>query len=125
MKLHTRSCSGRLVVLLLVATTVGAAPPTPPVVDIFAVRNWEPPPPVDARPPPPQAPPLPFRYLGRIAEPGRGMAFMLARGERIVVVGIGDSIGKDYRVENYDKGRLLFRYRPLNVRQALVIGAPL
>jgi hypothetical protein len=93
------------------------------VTDIFAVRTWEPPaPPVDPNPPPPQAPALPFKFLGRIIEPGKDMAFMLADGEKVLVVGVGDRIGKDYQLEKYEKGDLLFRYRPMNIRQALSIG---
>lgn len=98
-----------------------------PVVDIFAVRSWEPPAVaaemvVAAAPEPPQAPPLPFRFLGRIVDADRGAAYLLDDGSRVIVVGVGDSIGKNYRVEKYENGRLLFRYRPMNVRQALDVG---
>ncbi|CAG4882939.1 protein of unknown function [Georgfuchsia toluolica] len=95
--------------------------PAEQVADVFAVRTWEPPPPpVDTTPQPP--PPLPFKFLGRIAVPGKGIAFMLAQGERVLVVSVGDSIGSDYRVEKYEKGQLLFRYRPMNISQTLVVG---
>ncbi|OHC71260.1 MAG: hypothetical protein A2045_01940 [Rhodocyclales bacterium GWA2_65_20] len=93
------------------------------IADIFAVKTWEPPPPpVDTTPPPPQAPPLPFSFLGRIAEPGKKIAFMLSDGTRVLVVRVGDSIGENYRLEKYENGQLLFRYRPMNVSQALAIG---
>jgi hypothetical protein len=113
--------------------TVAAAPitgmtPPPPsgaVVDIFAVRGWEPPPPVvDTTPPPPQAPPLPFKFLGRIKEPDKKAAFMLADGAQVVVVRVGDAIGASYRVEKYEAGQLLIRYRPMNLRQTLAVGDP-
>lgn len=92
-----------------------------PVVDIFAVRSWEPPPVVsaEATPAPPKAPPLPFRYLGRIVAADRGPAYLLAHGSSVVVVVVGDLVGKDYRVEKYESGRLVFRYRPMNLRQTL------
>lgn len=99
-----------------------AAPPLGPVADIFAIRNWEPPPPPAAAPAPPQAPPLPFIFLGRIAEPGKQTAYMLSEGTRVRVVSVGDSIGENYRVEKFENGQLLFRYRPMNVRQALDVG---
>jgi len=95
-----------------------------PLADIFAVRSWDPPPaaaPLVA-PAAPQAPPLPFRFLGRIVEADRGSAYLLADGSRVVVVGVGDMIGKNYRIEKYENGRLLFRYRPLNLRQTLDVG---
>lgn len=110
-----------------VAAAAGLGQPPPPaalpVVDIFAVRSWEPPPPpVDTTPPPPQAPPLPFKFIGRIVVPGGGASFMLDDGQRVIIVGVGDTIGGKYRLEKYEAGQLLFRYRPMNVRQALAIG---
>jgi len=95
-----------------------------PLADIFAVRSWEPPPAVVAMPVPavPQAPPLPFRFLGRIVEPMRGPAYLLVDGARVIVVGEGDMIGKSYQLEKYENGRLLFRHRPTNLRQTLDLG---
>ncbi len=96
----------------------------PASVDIFAVRTWQAPaPPADqTSPAPPQAPPLPFRFLGRIVEPGKNVAFVLGAGQGVVVVTVGDSIGGDYRVEKYENGQLLFHYRPMNIRQSLDVG---
>lgn len=100
-------------------------PRTP--VDIFAVRTWMPaPPPVpvaDLKPPPrPEAPPLPFRFLGKIAEPGAGVAFLLARGDRVLSVSVGEIINGTYLVEKYDAGRLYFIYKPLKARQSISVG---
>lgn len=107
------------------APAAAEAAPVAAVTDIFGVRTWEPPPPPpDANPPPPQAPPLPFKFLGRIVEPGRAVAFLLADGARVHVVGVGDRIGGDYRIEKYENGQLLIRYRPMNLRQALAVGGP-
>ena len=105
------------------APPVAEAAPAPAegVTDIFAVRNWAPPP-LDAKPPVPQAPPLPFTFLGRIAEPAKAPVFMLAAGERVLAVSVGDSIGADYRLEKYENGQLQFLYRPMNVRQSLPAG---
>ncbi|MDP1524972.1 MAG: hypothetical protein Q8M20_04130 [Rhodocyclaceae bacterium] len=112
--------------LLLMFSPIALAQPVAevPLADIFAARSWEPPPVVVemAAPAAPQAPPLPFRFLGRIVDAERGAAYLLADGARVVVVGVGDRIGKDYRVEKYEKGQLLFRYRPMNLRQALDVG---
>lgn len=100
-----------------------------PVADIFSIRTWEPPLPVTpaadtkpAPPPKPQAPPLPFRFLGQIAEPGKAVAFMLARGERVVSVSVGETINGIYFVEKHQGGRLYFVYKPLKVRQSLSVG---
>ena len=95
-------------------------------IDIFAVRTWEPPPPVmdnkSAQNLPPQAPPLPLRFLGRIIEPDRGIAFLLIQGDRVLSVHVGDSIDGIYRVDKYENGQLYFLYRPMKIRQSLMIG---
>lgn len=115
--------------LLALSPMVAAQPAVEaaPVVDIFAVRTWEPPPAPAApaapvAPPAPQAPPLPFQYLGRIVDAERGPSYLLDDGSRVLVVGVGDLIGKNYRLEKHENGKLLFRYRPMNVRQALDVG---
>lgn len=103
--------------------TAGATP-TAPVPDIFAARTWEPPPPPPdlSPPPPPQAPPLPFRFIGRITEPGKKPAFLLARGEEVLTVKVGDVIDRVWRLEKFTGGKLKFRYRPLNLLSTLPIG---
>jgi len=90
----------------------------------FAVRNWEPPKPKvePAPPPPPQAPPLPFRFIGKVQDGDTGTAFMLQHGERIVAVKEGDEIDGTYKVEGYRNGQLEFLYRPLQIRQSLFVG---
>lgn len=100
-----------------------------PVVDIFASRTWQPPPPPPQAaaetappPPPPQAPPLPFRLVGRFVEPGQATVFLLAEAESVHAVSVGDSIGDTYRIEKLEGGKLVFRYRPMNVRQTLAVG---
>ena len=110
-------------------------PDTPPiaepaVVDVFAVRTWEPPKPVvpiakPAPPPPPQAPPLPFRFLGKIADPEKGTAFLLIHGEQILSVGIGDKVDGIYLIDKLEAGQLYFLYQPLNIRQSLAVGSDL
>lgn len=99
-------------------------PPSPTAAtDIFAVRTWEPPPPpMDMTPPAPEAPPVPFRFLGRIAEHGQKPAFLLGAAERVMAVRVGDTIDKEWRLENAQGGELIFRYRPLNLRQTLPIS---
>lgn len=94
-------------------------PPNP-----FAARTWEPPKPkVEPAPPPPlQAPPLPFRFIGKVHDSDTGTAFMLQHGERIVAVKEGDEIDGTYKVEGYRNGQLEFLYRPLQIRQSLFVG---
>lgn len=95
-----------------------------PAPDIFAVRSWEPPPPPPpppAPPPPPQAPPLPFRFIGRIAD-GADVAYMLVLRDKVVSARVGDTLDAHYFLEKAEGGQLHFLYRPLNIRQTLQVG---
>lgn len=99
--------------------------------DAFAVRDWTPPPPPAPPqqaaapaepPPPPQAPPLPFKYLGRLEESPERTVWYLGQGERLLVVSTGDVIDKTYRVEGFEAGQLRFTYLPLKTPQSLLVG---
>lgn len=101
----------------------------PAPTDIFSVRTWEPavaaaPGEPAAAPPPPEAPPLPFRYLGRIERPGQSPVFFLGdEADRVLTVRPGDPIGADYRVGKFRGGQLEFFYRPLKTQQFLAVGS--
>jgi hypothetical protein len=114
------------------------ATPAGTPLDAFAPRSWaRPPPPLPAPapvaaveaapPPPPQAPPLPFKYLGRLEEaPGATRWYLLA-GERLVVASVGDEIDGRYRVDGVSPDQpllLRFTYLPLAQAQTLAIGVP-
>lgn len=99
--------------------------------DLFAAVDWErkvqeeevrrnPPRPVP--PPPPQAPPLPFRYLGKMMEDGRTTAFIVS-GERNLIVREGDTVQDAYRVERIDDQAMTFTYLPLKQSQVLSFTA--
>jgi hypothetical protein len=75
-------------------------------------------------PPPPQAPPLPFRFMGRIDESGKSAVFLLVQGDRVLPVHVGERVGGSYRLEKFEGGQLYFRYQPMNVVQTLAVGNP-
>lgn len=77
-----------------------------------------PPPP----PPPPQAPPLPFKALGRYVDDGK-TKFFLQYNDQSLAVQVGDSIADLYQVENFNGGVLTLLYIPLNQKQTLDFGA--
>jgi len=89
--------------------------------DPFAQRSFAPPAPAQrhaASPPPkPAAPPLPFRYVGRLLD-GDKLAVFLARGEESLSVAAGDTIG-EYRVDRITENEVLFTYLPLKTKQSL------
>lgn len=110
------------------ATPVPAAPGS----DLFAAKSWQrpppPPPPPPAPtppppPPPPAAPPLPFRFLGRLDDEATVKVF-LQRGEQVYAVAVGDVIDRQYRVERIDAAQLTLVYLPLQQRQSLLLGRP-
>lgn len=95
-------------------------------VDLFALRTWEPPPPpivsTPTPPPPPQAPPLPFKFFGRIVDAGQAPSFILTRGTEMITVRIGDRIEPAYLVDKFDGTQLHLVYLPLNIRQTIFVG---
>jgi hypothetical protein len=112
------------------------SPGVDPNADPFAMRDFRPRPPAVNRPiaqaavelppppppPPPQAPPLPFSYLGKLAEGDDTMVF-LAMGDRNLVVKPGDVIDNSYRLEEVSDTHVVLTYLPLTVKQTLPIGA--
>ena len=95
--------------------------------DLFHV---EPPPqPVVARvspeamvpPPPPMAPPLPYTYMGKLAEQGQFSVF-LTRNGKPYVARPGDVLDGQYRVDAIDPPVLELTYLPLAQKQTLNIG---
>jgi hypothetical protein len=109
-------------------------PSLDPSADPFALRDFRPAPPVVKHPiampaaevapppPPPQAPPLPFSYLGKLAE-GDSTTVFLSLGDRNLIVRAGDVIENNYRVEEVTDAAVVLTYLPLTVKQTLPIGA--
>ncbi|MEO8630830.1 MAG: hypothetical protein ABI612_22445 [Betaproteobacteria bacterium] len=106
-----------------------------PDADPFGARNFRPPPPkpkpltpeqVAAQsyvppPPPPQAPPLPFSYMGKLAEDQSTTVFLIS-GDRNLVVKLGDVIDNTYRLDEVTESNVVLTYLPINQRQSLPIG---
>lgn len=103
-----------------------SAPESAAVPNIFAVRTWAPP--VEpavveaVRPKPPEAPQLPFRFIGKIADPDKSVAFLLGKEDQVMVVSVGDLIDGIYLVEKYEGAHLYFIYKPMKARQSLFVG---
>lgn len=92
-----------------------SSPPDP-----FRVTSWvvaPPPPPT----PEPTAPPLPFKYLGKLIDGGSHIVF-LSDKNNYLVAREGDRIDA-WRVEEITPKRMTFLYEPLKKRQELVIGS--
>lgn len=97
--------------------------------DLFAAHSFLPPAPSPAAlaarngpPPAPVAPPLPFRYQGKLMEEG-GITVFLAQGDRILPARAGDLLNNQYRVESVTAAAITFMFEPLKQRQTLTIGS--
>lgn len=115
----------------------GGAAPVPPVTAAAAFGRppWPPkgaelitaPPPVIESPTvpvpmEPAAPPLPFRFIGILDEPGRSSAVVLLNGQDVVTVRTGERIDDQYRVARITPNRIEFIHLPTRQRQALEIA---
>jgi hypothetical protein len=93
--------------------------------DLFPAQSWRPPPPpapvfVAPPPPPPQAPPLPYKYIGRW-DAGDGESFFLAQGEQVLSVKVGQKLAS-WQLDSVDAGGLNFTYLPLQQKRQLRFG---
>jgi hypothetical protein len=74
----------------------------------------------------PEAPPLPFRYVGKMIEDGK-LAVFLSRGEDSYSVHAGQKRGQkideQYRVDKVTETSVTFTYLPLKTKQTLDIPA--
>lgn len=90
-----------------------------PLANLFAVgRRQAPSAPVVVAP---QAPPLPFRYLGRLQEGGQTVVF-LGQGPRTHLVREGETVA-EYRAEAIGLHGMTLVYLPLNEKQPLTFGS--
>jgi hypothetical protein len=70
----------------------------------------------------PPAPPLPFRYVGRLVQNGRAEVLLL-RGGMLHSIAEGDEIDGEYRVERITGAAIQFTYLPARVMQSLDLAA--
>ncbi len=98
------------------------------VKNMFPSKSWYVPPPppkvIDAPAPPPvpTAPPLEYRFIGKMLEEGNHSAVFLENKSRIFVVREGDTIESKYRVDSIDPPLLTLTYLPLDIKQTMQIG---
>ncbi|ARU25520.1 hypothetical protein Q3O98_19125 [Ralstonia pseudosolanacearum] len=81
-----------------------------------------PPPPPAPPPPPPQPPPFPFRYFGVMSDESGKPAHFLAKGDALVQVKPGASLGDGYRVESMNEQTLVVLYEPIPSKTVIQLG---
>lgn len=89
-------------------------------IDPFRAKSWYVAPP-SPPPPKPMAPPLPFRFLGKLSEDGETRVFLEHQGKHIIAR-VGDVINGIYSVEEISGGQMTLLYQPLKEKQVLAIG---
>lgn len=87
------------------ATPIAAAPAPPPAVAA----------PANEPPPPPSAPPFPYQLVGRLTD-GASRA-VLNNAQRSAVVGVGEVVDGQWRVEAVEPAGLRLTYLPLGLPQ--------
>jgi hypothetical protein len=92
---------------------------TIPQTDLFARRDFAPQKQQQAKAvaEKPTAPPLPFKYFGRLTENGKTDVFVM-RGEDLLAVAAGETLG-EYRVDAVSEASISFTYLPLKTKQTL------
>ena len=78
---------------------------------------------VKPTPPTPSAPPLPYKYLGRMVDGGKEMVFLERNQDSLSAVA-GDTLDNTYQVESIVESAVHFVYLPLGTKQVLAIPAP-
>jgi hypothetical protein len=99
---------------------------------LFASHSWyvappppPPPPPAPAAslaPPEPTAPPLPFQYIGSYKPDGETQVFFLTHDDRVYDAKVGDTLENTYSIDGFNGSQLLLTYKPLNIKQQLMVG---
>lgn len=93
------------------------------ITDLFAPDPGSAPSAERAQSAPPSAPPLPFRYLGKIID-GDQTAVFLIRGNDHYSITAGQLIDRTYRIERITDTAITITYLPLGTRQILPVQAP-
>jgi hypothetical protein len=89
-----------------------------PQGDPFALKNFAPQAPVvNAPPAQPTAPPLPFKYFGKLTEGGKTETYVM-QGDELISIAPGQKIG-EYRVDKISEASIAFTYLPLKTKQSL------
>lgn len=108
-------------VLIPRATLITAADDNAAPRDLFPALSWAPAPATTpAEPSPPMAPPVPFVYHGNKFEGGQWEAY-LGRGEELLIVREGMTLGGIYKVKSINP-TLTLVYLPLKQTQTIPIG---
>jgi len=94
--------------------------------DLFSSQTFQPPPPKVAPGPPPApvAPPLPYRFAGKIVQ-GDEYSIILSKGDLVFPIKEGETIDGAYKVESVANDKVTFLYLPLRQKMTLSVASEL
>ncbi len=94
--------------------------------DLFGSQSWQPPPPpkIIAAPVAPTAPPLPYRFAGKLLQEGRLQVF-LAKGDAAIPIKQGEILDGTYRVESIGEDKITLTYLPLGHKESISVSSSL
>ena len=97
-----------------------------PRAELFGSQSWRPPVPrVESAPPPaPVAPPLPYKYAGKLVQGGQ-FSILLSKGDAVFPVKEGETLDGAYRVEAVSETQVTLIYLPLKHRETVPIASAL
>jgi len=88
---------------------------------LFGPRAWQPPPSqVAAKPPVPTAPPMPYRFAGKLLQDGKLQVF-LSKGDATIPVREGETLDGAYRVESIGEDQITLVYLPLKHKESIPV----
>ncbi len=93
--------------------------------ELFGSQSWQPPPPkIIAAPVVPTAPPLPYRFAGKLLQEGRLQVF-LAKGDAAIPIKQGEILDGTYRVESIGEDKITLVYLPLGHKESISVSSSL
>jgi hypothetical protein len=95
-----------------------------PRAELFGSHTWQPPAPKVAAPATPVAPPMPYRFAGKLLQDGKLQVF-LAKGDEVVSAREGETLDGMYRVESIDDARITLLYLPLKHKESIPVNSSL
>ncbi len=106
-----------------------ALPERPPLGEprsgLFGSQSWQPPAPkIAPAPVAPSAPPMPYRFAGKLVQDGKVQIF-LSKQDLIIPISEGQTIDGTYRVESITPERVTLIYLPLAHKERIPVqGSP-
>ncbi len=91
--------------------------------DLFGSQSWQPPAPkITAAPSAPSAPPMPYRFAGKLVQDGKLQVF-LSKGDIPIPIKQGEILDGAYRVESIGEKNITLVYLPLGHKASIPLNS--